>query len=192
MRTWYYAAIITMSLGVNGSAHAAEATPIIDVELQALLLKAANDTDSFRDRFHAQVWLTDMSRRLSKKIPDHNTRIQLLRNIHYEATRAALQPELVLAVIEVESNFDPHAISSAGARGLMQIMPFWIKKIGKPNDSLFHVQTNLRYGCTILKYYIDKEDGNLTRALARYNGSTGRWHYPRKVYRSWNTRWNAY
>lgn len=189
MRTYLQALVFGILCCSALSSRAQLSIPVFDPELEAVLEKAAHESDSFRDRFHAQVWLTDMSARLAKKIPDHETRIQLLKQVHYEATRAELQPELVLAVIQVESNFDPHAISHAGARGLMQIMPFWLKRIGKPGDSLFNVNTNLRYGCTILKYYLDKEKGNLTRALARYNGSTGRWVYPRKVYHALNTRW---
>lgn len=161
----------------------------IDEELRTQLKQAANDTDSFADHFDAQVWLTDMSRRLEKRIPDHNSRINLLQNIHREATRSGLEPELVLSVIHVESNFNSYAISRAGARGLMQVMPFWLKEIGRPGDSLFHDKTNLRYGCTILKYYLAKEHGNRVLALARYNGSRGSRQYPALVYKSLNTTW---
>lgn len=160
-----------------------------DDELRDLLVQALADTESFPDRFDAEVWLLDMSRRLNKKVPELEYRIELLKQVHYEANRARLQPELVLAVIEVESNFNPYAISSAGARGLMQVMPFWLKKIGKPGDSLFRLSTNLRYGCTILRYYLDKENGNLHHALARYNGSRGERWYPARVDRAWRTKW---
>jgi soluble lytic murein transglycosylase-like protein len=163
--------------------------PSVDSELKALLKQAANEADGFTDRFDAWVWLADMSGRLEKKIPDANFRIDLLKSIHREASRAKLKPELVLAVIEVESNFDPFAISSVGARGLMQIMPFWLQEIGRPNDNLFRSNTNLRYGCTILRYYLNKENGNRIRALARYNGSLGRRDYPARVFHLWNTRW---
>lgn len=165
------------------------AADAVDPELRVLLQQAAAETDTFADRFEAQVWLTDMSQRLKRKIPDARFRVELLKQVHYEAHRAALSPELVLAVIEVESNFNPFAISSAGARGLMQVMPFWLKEIGKPGDSLFRVSTNLRLGCTILRYYLDKEQGNLVRALARYNGSRGRIEYPARVDRALKTRW---
>lgn len=158
-------------------------------ELAVLLKQAANESDSFSDKYEATVWLTDMSYRLRKRVPDPKFRIELLKNVHYEAKRVGVEPELVLALIEVESNFKPFAISRVGARGLMQVMPFWLKKIGRPGDSLFNVRTNLRYGCTILKYYLDKEKGNLTRALGRYNGSLGRWKYPGKVYRAFDRRW---
>ena len=158
-------------------------------ELRSLLQQAIKDSDSFIDRFDAEVWLTDMSNRLKKKINDPKKRLDLLKQIHREARRAELHPELVLAVIDVESNFDRFAISKAGAQGLMQVMPFWLKEIGKPRDSLFNVRTNLRMGCTILKYYLKKEKGDLTRALARYNGSLGRYKYPNKVFKLLNKRW---
>jgi soluble lytic murein transglycosylase-like protein len=165
-------------------------TPSVDPALRAQLIQAVEDTRSFSDRYDAEVWLTDMSQRLANRVPDARARMELLRHVHQEATRAQLPPELVLSVIEVESNFNRFAISSAGARGLMQVMPFWLKEIGRPGDSLFRVETNLRYGCTILKYYIDKEDGNLYQALARYNGSRGNRKYPGKVNSIWRTRWH--
>lgn len=160
-----------------------------DPELRRLLARAAAEAESFPDRFEAEVWLLDMSRRLAPKVPDQAFRLELLKAVHAEAARANLAPELVLAVIEVESNFDSFAISHAGARGLMQVMPFWLKEIGRPGDSLFRVHTNLRYGCTILRYYLDKEKGNLWHALARYNGSRGQHWYPTRVDRALKTRW---
>lgn len=163
--------------------------PEQDLELRDALRRAAAAADSFPDRFDAEVWLFDMSRRLEAKLPDTGFRIEFLKHVHYEARRANLPPELVLAVIEVESNFNPFAISSAGARGLMQIMPFWLPRIGRRDDSLFRVHTNLRYGCTILRYYLDKEKGNLFQALALYNGSRGNRTYPALVDRVWKTRW---
>jgi soluble lytic murein transglycosylase-like protein len=160
----------------------------IDPELKSLVKKAASETDSFADRFDAEVWLTDMSHRLEKRVPDPNYRIELLKNVHYEANRAELTPELVLAIIEVESNFDQYAISRVGARGLMQVMPFWLKEIGAPGDSLFRLHTNLRLGCTILKYYLAKEKGNLQMALRRYNGTSER-RYADRVNGALKTRW---
>ena len=105
-------------------------------------------------------WLSEMSRRLEKRIPDRENRLEYLRAIHYEATRAGLDPQLVLGLIQVESGFKKYAVSSAGARGLMQVMPFWIKVIGRSDDNLFHLRTNLRYGCTILRHYLDIEKGD--------------------------------
>lgn len=160
-----------------------------DAKLRTLLAKAAADTDSFKDRFHAEVWLMDMSRRLKSRVKDSVKRITLLKNIHYEATRANLPPELVLAVIDTESNFNRWAISVVGAQGLMQIMPFWLKEIGRAGDNLFSIKTNLRFGCTILRHYLDKEKGDLTKALARYNGSVGKRKYPDKIFKKLRTRW---
>lgn len=176
-------------LAVAGLSFAKTSQVEVNPELKALLKRAAEETEGFPDRFDAWVWLADMSRRLEAKIPDAEFRIDLLKSVYREATRANLKPELVLAVIEVESNFDRFAISRVGARGLMQIMPFWLKEIGRPEDNLFEVSINLRYGCTILRYYMDKENGNRVRALARYNGSPGRRNYPAQVFHLWNTRW---
>ena len=159
-----------------------------DVMRQALA-KAINSSDSFTDRFDAEVWLTDMSNRLSSQVKAPEERLSLLKTIHYEARRANLDPELVLAIIHVESNFDRFAISSAGARGLMQIMPFWLKEIGRPEDNLFDVATNLRFGCTILNIYLKREKGNKYRALARYNGSVGKRWYPSSVFNVLSSRW---
>lgn len=185
-RRWFYGLLIALLMAAG--AQAAEPAPV-DPALRAALMEAIGSSDSFQNRYVAEVWLMDMSRRLQKKMPDADQRIALLRQVHFEATRAGLQPELVLAVIEVESNFNRWAISHAGARGLMQIMPFWLKEIGRPNDNLFHVDTNLRFGCTILRYYLDIAKGNLTEALARYNGSYGRYDYPRLVYKAMDRRW---
>lgn len=160
-----------------------------DQRLKALLKAAIEDSTSFADRFDAQVWLMDMSQRLADLVPDPEERMTILKGVHREATRAELPPELVLAVIHVESLFDRFAISRVGARGLMQIMPFWLDEIGHPDDNLFVIDTNLRMGCTILKYYLDMENGHLARALARYNGSLGRNEYPVRVFRAMKTRW---
>ncbi len=160
-----------------------------DPELREALRAAASDSASFTDRFDAEVWLTDMSRRLARQVKDPEQRIKILKLVHLEASRAALPPELILAVIDTESNFDHYAISVAGAIGLMQIMPFWLDEIGRPNDNLLHVDTNLRYGCTILRFYLDKEKGDLRRALGRYNGSLGKRKYPNKVIDKLTRKW---
>jgi soluble lytic murein transglycosylase-like protein len=160
-----------------------------DPELREILRAAASDSDSFPDRFEAEVWLTDMSGRLARHVSDPQERIKILTRVHYEASRVELPPELILAVIEVESNFDRYAISVAGAIGLMQIMPFWLDEIGRPNDNLLHIDTNLRYGCTILRFYYDKEKGDLRRALGRYNGSLGKRKYPNKVIDKLSKKW---
>jgi soluble lytic murein transglycosylase-like protein len=160
-----------------------------DPELREVLREAAFAADSFEDRYHAEVWLTDMSARLARQVKDPEERMEILTRVHYEASRVELPPELILAVIEVESNFDRYAISVAGALGLMQVMPFWKDEIGRPDDNLNHVDTNLRYGCTILKFYLDKENGDLRRALGRYNGSLGKRKYPNKVIDKLSYKW---
>ena len=160
-----------------------------DAEMRQLLVEAINSSDSFIDRFDAEVWLTDMSNRLAARIDDPQERLHILRQVHYEARRAGLDPELVLALITVESNFDRFAISSAGAQGMMQIMPFWLEEIGHPEDNLFDIATNLRFGCTILGIYLNREKGNLHRALARYNGSVGKHWYPQRVFKALRTTW---
>jgi len=165
------------------------AEQVPDPELRERLREAANAADSFEDRFAAEVWLTDMSARLAEQVTDPDERLRILTRVHYEASLVDLPPELVLAVIEVESNFDRYAISVAGALGLMQVMPFWRDEIGRPDDNLIRVDTNLRYGCTILKFYLDKEQGDLRRALARYNGSIGQRRYPNKVIDKLTRKW---
>jgi soluble lytic murein transglycosylase-like protein len=134
-------------------------------------------------------WLGEMSRRLESRIPEPQVRVELLETAYYEARRAGLEPALVLGLIQVESNFRKYAISSAGARGLMQVMPFWSRTIGDGDArKLFHLQSNLRYGCTILRHYLDRENGDLYLALGRYNGSRGRAEYPNAVLGAWK-RW---
>lgn len=167
----------------------AAATSQFDAELRDALAKAIAEANSFSDRFEAEVWLMDMSKRLEPRMPGEEDRLELLKTVHYEAKRVDLPPEMVLAVIQTESNFDRWAISVAGAQGLMQIMPFWLKEIGHDGDSLFSIQTNLRFGCTILRHYFDKEKGDWTKALARYNGSYGKAKYPRKVFTNLRQHW---
>ena len=160
-----------------------------DAGMRTALLEAINSSDSFTDRFDAEVWLTDMSQRLQSRVKDPEERLTILKQVHYEARRSGLEPELVLALINVESNFDHYAISSVGARGLMQIMPFWLEEIGRPDDNLFDISTNLRFGCTILNIYLKREKGDMRRALARYNGSVGKNWYPQRVYKALRTTW---
>jgi soluble lytic murein transglycosylase-like protein len=178
--------LILVSITALSSA-AASTEP--DPRLRQLLEDAIQADFGFEDRFVAEVWLLDMSNRLKKTVKDAETRIDILTQVHYEAARVNVAPELVLAIIEVESAFDEFAISVAGARGLMQVMPFWLDEIGISDKNLFKIRTNLRMGCTILRYYLDMESGNLTRALARYNGSLGKFTYPNKVLKALNTRW---
>ena len=143
----------------------------------------------FRSPEDGARWLDAMEKRLEKRIPDRKQRLELLRTVHYEALRAKLDPQLVLGIIEVESAFRKYAVSRAGARGYMQVMPFWVKLIGEPKHNLFHLRTNLAYGCAILRHYVDMEDGDYFRALGRYNGSLGQSPYPRAVLVAWKIRW---
>ena len=160
--------------------------------IRPLLLAAIESSDSFEDRYDAEVWLLDMSTRLKDYIKDPQKRLSFLKRVHYEARRVDLPPELLLAVIHIESRFDQFAISKAGARGYMQVMPFWLKEIGHPDDNLFDTRTNLRMGSTILRYYMDKEKGNLTHALARYNGNINSYRYTSKVFRVLDKHWRRY
>jgi soluble lytic murein transglycosylase-like protein len=165
----------------------------MSASVRAALHKAVSDSrpavSSFKTPIEAADWLGEMSRRLEKRIPNREYRIDLLRSAHYEATRAGLDPQLVLGLMQVESGFRKYAVSSAGARGYMQVMPFWVKVIGLPDDSLFDLRTNLRYGCTILRHYLDIEKGDLFRALGRYNGSLGLAEYPNMVRAAWQNQW---
>ncbi len=160
-------------------------------EVRNLIKKAMHDKHDFADKYDAQVWLIDMTGRLEKRAPKipPAERLHILRRVHTIATEAGLNPQLVLAVIDVESRFDRFALSKAGARGLMQVMPFWRDEIGEPTDNLFDVDTNLRYGCAILKIYMAREKQRLAPALARYNGSYGLGWYPSLVMNAFYNHW---
>jgi soluble lytic murein transglycosylase-like protein len=160
-------------------------------ELRDFLEQTIHGADSFQDRYDAEVWLVDMSARLARFVKDLQQRLDLLRAIHSAATQAEVPPELVLAVIEVESHFDRFAISRVGAQGMMQVMPFWKGEIGRPEDNLTITATNLEYGCRILQFYLQREKGHLHRGLARYNGSVGRRVYSDKVYLAWRNHWRT-
>ncbi len=144
---------------------------------------------AFETESEARAWLSAMSVKLVRRIPDRVQREEFLVSVHYEAKRAGLDPQMVLGLIQVESNFRKYAVSSAGARGFMQVMPFWARLIGNRDHNLFHLRTNLRYGCVILKHYLDIEKGDLFRALGRYNGSLGKAEYPNTVVRIWHNDW---
>ena len=144
---------------------------------------------NFRSPQDAQRWIEEMDKRLARRIPERQQRLELLRAVHYEALRARLDPQLVLGLIEVESGFRKYAVSRAGARGYMQVMPFWVALIGQPAHNLFHLRTNLAYGCAILRHYLDMERGDYFRALGRYNGSLGKPEYPNLVLTAWKGRW---
>lgn len=140
--------------------------------------------NSFSSLTDEHNWLDKEGKLIQNRITDAFIRKNFLITVHYEAVRAGLDPALILGLIQVESNFNKYAVSSVGARGFMQVMPFWINQIGNGQNDLFHLQTNLRFGCTILRFYLDQEHGNLFRALGRYNGSLGKAQYPMAV-------WNA-
>jgi soluble lytic murein transglycosylase-like protein len=159
--------------------------------LSAYLNRALSAEDGFEDRYAAEVWLVDMQQRLARFLVDPAERLDLLTRVHQQASELNLPPELVLSVIEVESAFDRYAISRAGAQGLMQVMPFWKDEIGRSDDNLTDTPTNLRYGCHILRFYLDREDQNLSHALAAYNGSSGSLRYPNKVRAAWESHWRT-
>jgi len=180
--------------GAHGAAFAgAQVYEPLAASVQAALSKAVSDqaprTSAFKSKLDEVEWLTAMSRRLDRRLRDHKSRIALLKSVHYEASRAGLDPQLVLGLIQVESGFKKYAVSAAGARGFMQVMPFWVRLIGAKGDNLFDMRKNIRYGCTILRHYLDLERGDLYRALGRYNGSLGKPEYPRAVEAAWKNLW---
>lgn len=173
-----------------GPLRAADQSQRHDADLHRVLIDAVNEAESFTDRFDAEIWLTDMSSRLAKQVPNVDERLAILETVHRQATLAELPPELVLAVIDVESDFDRFAISSASALGLMQIMPFWVDELGYDDKNLlFDIEFNVLVGCRILKYYLDMEDGDLIQGLARYNGSTGQRWYGDRVLDRLRLKW---
>ncbi len=183
------AAVLGIALAPLAARGGAQAYEPLAASVQTALSRAISDAGVPRLRFadpkDGYKWLLAMSDRLASRIPDEKFRVALLKTVHYEATRAGLDPQLVLGVLHVESGFKKYAVSKAGARGLMQVMPFWVGLIGRKDDNLFHLRTNIRYGCVILRHYLDLENGNLYRALGRYNGSLGRPDYPNLVLAAW-------
>lgn len=184
----FFFGALALAFSLHSATGAAQAVPV-DEELRAYLRASISEAESFQDRFDAEVWLFTKSQSLARYVKDPDQRFRILRLVHREATRVDLPADLVLAVIHVESLFDPYAVSSVGAQGMMQVMPFWKKEIGRENDNLIDLETNLRYGCTILKYYLDRENGRWPEALARYNGSYGKYWYPERVMNAWQKHW---
>lgn len=188
------AGIAVAALIAWGPAHggAQQYEPLAD-SVRATLTSAVSDRAAPVFQFErvedGHRWVVEMSKRLARRIPDRARRIDFLKTVQYEATRAGLDPQLVLGVIHVESAFRKYAVSRAGARGYMQVMPFWTELLKRPSDNLFHLRTNIRYGCVILRHYLDIEKGNYFRALGRYNGSLGQPQYPEKVRRAWRGHW---
>jgi soluble lytic murein transglycosylase-like protein len=184
------ATALTASLSYAGSQVEEPLSNSVKALMQRSISDKAVPTLTFDTPQEGQAWLNEMSQRLKKRIPDDQYREDLLRTVHYEATRAGLDPQMVLGLIQVESGFKKYALSSVGARGFMQVMPFWVNSIGNKEHNLFHLRLNLRYGCTILRHYIDVEHGDLYRALGRYNGSLGQPQYPNLVLGAWRRQWN--
>ena len=163
---------------------------LLSASVRASLAHAVSERGAFDVPDAAtRAWVDKMMRRIEGRFGDEDSARQFLALARYEAMRAGLDPQLVLAVIDVESHFRKYAVSRAGARGYMQVMPFWVKQIGEPGQNLFQERTNLRYGCTILRYYLDREGGNLYNALGRYNGTVGQARYPRRVLKAWREHW---
>ena len=161
----------------------------VQAALHAAIADRASPEPHFSSIENKDSWLTEMSTRLSRRMPDREARLEFLKTVHYEAKRAGLDPQMVLGLIQVESGFKKYSVSSAGARGYMQVMPFWVRLIGNKDSNLFHLRTNLRFGCTILRHYLDIENGDLYRALGRYNGSLGKPEYPNMVRGAWERQW---
>ena len=181
--------LLGLTLSAVAHAGAQREEPLAD-KVRTALAASVTDTapprpsfESIEDRLAYLRWLGAMSERLKKRKSEHALRVEFLEAVWYESKRAGLEPALVLGLIQVESGFRKYAISSAGARGYMQVMPFWTRSIGNGDaGALFHMQTNLRFGCVILRHYLDREQGNLYMALGRYNGSRGKPQYPNAVF----------
>ncbi len=161
----------------------------VQAALQSAIADRASPEPQFPSLGEKVDWLTEMSGRLARRMPDRDGRLEFLKTVYYEAKRAGLDPQMVLGLIQVESGFRKHSVSSAGARGYMQVMPFWVRLIGTKDQNLFHMRINLRFGCTILRHYLDMENGDLYRALGRYNGSLGKPEYPNMVRGAWEKQW---
>lgn len=183
-------AAAALAAGAPPALGGAQQYEVLSASVRASMANALNDRGSvdLKD-LDTRAWVRGMTKRVIARFPDEDAARQFLALVRYEAMRAGLDPHLVLAVIDVESKFRKYAVSKSGARGLMQVMPFWVREIGGPTDNLFQERTNLRYGCTILRHYLDRERGNMSNALGRYNGSLGQPDYPNRVLRAWKERW---
>ena len=181
--------LLASSQGIAGNQIYEPLADSVRERLSAMVSDRAPARLHFRSPEDGRRWIDEMDKRLAGRMPDRQSRIELLRAVHYEALRARLDPQLVLGLIEVESGFRKYAVSRAGARGYMQVMPFWVTLLGRPNHNLFHLRTNLAYGCAILRHYLDMERGDYFRALGRYNGTLGKPEYPNLVLSAWKGRW---
>ncbi len=194
LRIFLGSALLSLIAALSGlPASAAADSSGYALSLDSALLEKLADTLASRhtdtDRFDAEVWLLASEQRLQRYLDPYDARLDLLELVYLESQRHSLDPDLVLAVMQVESAFNPYAISKAGAQGLMQVMPFWREELGRPQDNLTNVATNIRYGTTILAHYLEVADGDLVDALARYNGSRGRLDYPELVVTAWRKVW---
>ena len=187
------AALVLLAACSGGAQAGAQIYEPLRENVRAAMSAAVSDRSapflSFKVAEDARLWLNEMSSRLARRVPDRQVRTELLKTVHHEAMRAGLDPQLVLGLIEVESAFRKYSVSSAGARGYMQVMPFWVALIGRPDHNLFHLRLNVRYGCVILRHYLDIEKGDYFRALGRYNGSLGKPEYPNLVLAAWKGKW---
>lgn len=195
MRTLPLALLLPLvALVFSGAALAAPAAEAQrEPELKASVQHAIEQAECFEDRYDSAVWYKMMEPRLRKKVPEREERMLLLKNVFCEANRAGeirIPPGLVMAIIDIESSFNRYAVSYAGAVGLMQVMPFWPENLGMSRHKLIRAPENIRMGCAILRFYLKRENNNISRALARYNGSTGKRWYSDKVINQW-TRWNG-
>jgi soluble lytic murein transglycosylase-like protein len=190
MTAWFrhlVCALLCLAAAIGGANARADRQQ--DPELGKLLAQALEADTCFEDKYDQQVWLAAMEPQLTRLVKDPGERADILYHVHCEARRLNLPPGLVMAVIDVESRFDRWAVSHAGAVGLMQIMPFWPRQLGMTNDQLVRIPQNIRMGCTILRFYLDREKGDYTKALARYNGSVGRRNYADLVLSRLAKRW---
>ena len=194
-QTIYRWVLVLLLAGSSGFALAGgQKEEALSANARASLQKSMADTAStktaFRNLADEQAWLAEMSKRLAKRMPNESERLEFLTTLHWEASRAGVDPQLLLGLIHVESGFRKYAVSPVGARGFTQVMPFWVRTIGTTDHNLFQLRTNLRYGALILRHYIDIERGDLYRALGRYNGSLGRPEYPTLVVGAWKRHWD--
>jgi len=191
-RAWLKAALLPIAwLALAGQASADAQR---DPELRGIVEQAISTAECFPDKFDSAVWFTMMEPKLRRTVRDTDERMQILKTAYCEAHRPGLQrlpPGLVMAVMDIESRFDRWAVSSAGAVGLMQVMPFWPEQLGMKRHQLTQIEANMRMGCAILRFYLQREKNDVRRALARYNGSVGRREYPDKVVNRWTANWNG-
>jgi soluble lytic murein transglycosylase-like protein len=193
-RAWRSSALLLAALLGAAAAAPAFADAQRDPELRDIVARAIATYECFPSKSDSAVWYALMEPKLRNTVKDHNERLQILKTAYCEAHRPGeqrLPPGLVLAIVDVESRFNRWAVSSAGAVGLMQIMPFWPEDLGMKRHQLTQVEANMRMGCAILRFYMRKEKNDIHKALARYNGSVGRRVYSDKVVQRWTTRWNG-